>query len=313
MDRCRLMAVACAAAAALDAVTPRPGLSAAGRWRRDPGPLQLSVLTGVAYEVCAEACGRGRLAAHRSIEAPATSPWLEGVKLFTSVGGNPGLGSTLLLSLQAASLGYALELYGDDELEHVMGSSEAIVELEGVQGAVNFYRGLQLAAPSYLGRVGYLGLPDAAAGPLALNELEERGVTLAELALKGSLYDPVLRDVASCLAVSLGYAYSVASAALGGDELSVLAAVEAATYAVAGWLDDLVLKRKLGRSLRSLWELAFRGSPEARLLLQLELSGAEAGPGSAADVVVNAAARLVYEILAQGGRRGGRLGRGGRG
>jgi triphosphoribosyl-dephospho-CoA synthase len=207
------------------------------------------------------------------------------------------MGSTLLMAFQAAGLGFSLEAYECDSVEHVMGATLNLVEREGVKGAVNVYRALQLVAPSYLARISVDGLPDATTGHLALEQLEESNVTLAELVGRAGIYDPVLRDLATGLSISLGYAYAIARSEFrGGDEVSIIRALERATYGVAGWHDDLVLKRKLGRSLRHLWELAYKGAQEALVMIRLELYGVEAGPGSSADVAVNAIARLVYEI-----------------
>ena len=128
MERCRMFARACSAAIVLDTYSPRPGLSTVGRWRRDPGPLAFSLLSGYAYELCLRACTRGMEAARTpAAGGVATRPWAWLVESLARLGlGNPGFGSTFLLALQAASLGYSVEAYGSDCLDHVKGAHNVV-------------------------------------------------------------------------------------------------------------------------------------------------------------------------------------------
>ena len=285
---CRVFAVACAAAVILDTYSYRPGLSTTARWRREPGPLSFAVLAPLAERACLEACRRGALLAH-GVAVRVLPVWRRVVELVAPLG-NPGAGSTLLLTLQAAGLGYAVERVGSDALEHVMGGCRAVVESEGVEGAEALYRALLAVAPSYLARIGYSGLPDASTS-LAPSLVREAGVTLNLVAREASLYDTVMLDVATCFTVSLGYAYPLVCSS------DLLDAIARATHLVAGVYGDMLVRRKLGREPRGLWLEAARGSRRALEELSKLLDGAGVGPGSAADVVVNAAARCVYDRL----------------
>ncbi|KSW12405.1 hypothetical protein CF15_06665 [Pyrodictium occultum] len=281
---CRLFARACSAAVAVDAAVPRPGLTSFQRPRRDLDPLAFAGLTGLAYEACLCSC----LAAAAGELGAWPGCWLAAVEDMAAAWGNPGLGSLFLLTLQAAGLGYA-EARGRRSLEAVMASTGLAVDAGGVEAAAAFYRGLQLASPSYLARISWSGLPEVD-GRLSIMEVWEKRVTLRELLEKASLYDPVSRDAAGMMRLSLGMALPTLL-----EEECLGRGVRRATYLLAGLEGDLLVSRKSGRVTRELWLRAARGDPGAEEELWRLLAGA--GPGSAADLVVNAVARLIYEYL----------------
>ncbi len=291
---CRAFARACTASIVVDTYSPRPGLSTVRRWRRDPGPLSFAILAPLAYELCLKACRAGATVAQGTArEGTITSIWRKTVETVAKLGlGNPGLGSTMLLAFQAAALGYSLEAYESDSIDHVMGSVNTILEAEGTKGLRNLYRAITTVSPSYIHRIAWQGLPDTSTRKLAEQETLEKRLTLKDALALTSLYDPVSRDLYTSFTISLGYAYPLII-----KHSNILKAVAKATYAVAGWHDDLILKRKLGKSYRKLWEAAFRETPEALTLLKTILANTNAGPGSSADIVVNATARAIYEYI----------------
>jgi len=278
---CRLQARACAEAVALDASVPRPGLTSVTRPRPGHEPLGFIGLTGLAYEACLCSCLRG--AGRR----PGwTGCWLEAVREMAARWGNTGMGMLFLLSLQSHAVGQAAGLGRADRDEAVMGASRLSLEGEGVEGAVAFYRGLAAAHPSYLWRLSWAGLPDASAPGLALAAVREGRVTLARLADAAGLYDPVLRDAARLLSLSLGYL-----APLMLEEAARLGLVEAlrlATLEAAAVFGDLLVARKLGLRVPGIGG-QLPASVEARLWRLMR----QAGPGSAADLAAAAAARLL--------------------
>ena len=290
MDACSLAAWSCAAAAAVDAASTRPGLTSLERPRRDQDPWGYALLPAAAYEACLCSCRLGYLGS-----GGWTRCWLSSVERLAPHG-NPGMGMLFLMSLQAAATGAAAGR-GLYSVEHVMGFTRSLLEAEGVEGAEAFYRALRLLGPSYLGRIGYSRLPDAAPG--SPETPSARGVTLAELADEASLYDPVLRDAARMMEASLGAllpeAWRLAEAGLPPGRIAWSLTLQA--LALEG---DLLLRRKLGaraeEEARRLASEALRGSAaaEARLWRLLR----HAGPGSAADLAANTMARLVYEMEA---------------
>ena len=292
VEACYRQAYACAEAVIVDAAVPRPGLTSFSRPRRDLAPLAFAALAPRAYEACLCSC-------LKSIErnyAGWLDCWLDALDSLTSTGwGNPGMGMLFLLSLHAAALGYTVERLGTDDTVHVMGATRLLVEQVGVEGAKAFYRALQLVAPSYLGRLSWSGLPDATTGAHALAELWEKQVTLYELLAAASLYDPVARDAATGFSLSLGETLSLLLEHT--DNLAL--AVKRATYYIAGFYGDFLLRRKRGSILGEMWLRAYMGDGAAEEKLYQLLKGV-AGPGSSADVVVNAVARLLY--LAATGR-----------
>ena len=213
--------------------------------------------------------------------------WLKSCRDMTRYG-NIGMGYTLLLTLQAAALGYSMWRKGSDKREHVMGSVVEVVDALGVDGAKDFYRCLQFVSPSYLWRIGYAGLPEVN-GLYSLTLLAEKKVTFSRLLFEASIYDPVSKDIVEAMTYSLGYALDVIA-----SQPTLEEGVFRATYGVASWIGDLILARKAGYIPRELLHKVAQG--DKTVLTELEkLLGEDAGPGSAADLVVNAVARLVYE------------------
>jgi len=282
---CRRFARACAASVVVDAAVPRPGLSSFQKPRRDLDPIGFAGLAGLAYEACMCSCMRVLL----GDIGGWVGCWLSSVEEMARSWGNPGLGSLFLLSLQAAALGYAVYRGRGDSLEAVMASTSRAVDSGGVEAAVAFYRGLQLVYPSYLARISWSGLPEVD-GRLSLEAIRETGVTLQALLERAALYDPVSRDAASFMSLSLGMALPILR-----EEPCLEKGVRRATYTLAGLEGDMLVARKAGRIAPEIWLQAATGDQDAeRALWELLASG---GPGSVADIVVNAVARLVYEYL----------------
>jgi len=282
---CQSLARACAAAIVVDAAVPRPGLSSFQRPRRDLDPLGFAGLAPLAYEACLCSC----LGALHGSASDWVECWLSSVEAMVTSWGNPGLGSLFLLSLQAAALGQSLRRGRGDSVEAIMASSRIVVDESGVEAAVAFYRGLQLVSPGYLARISWSGLPEVD-GRHSLEMLREAGVTLRALLEAASLYDPVSRDAVSFMALSLGMALPI----LRGEDC-LERGVRRATYTLAGLEGDLLVSRKAGSICSELWLKAAEGDRRAEMELWRVLESA--GPGSVADVVVNAVARLLYEYL----------------
>ncbi len=283
---CRLMARACAAALCLDSCVPRPGLTSLLRPAAGHEPLGFLGLTGLGYEACLCAC---RLGLRRS--RGWTRCWLRAVEEMLAAWGNTGLGSLWLLSLQAAGFGRAAALGLEWRDWAVMGAALEAVELEGVEGAARLYRGLSMAAPRYLGRISWAGLPDASS-PWSSMEAWERGVGLAELVREAGLYDLVMRDSAEGLGLSLGYVLGALEE--WAAEAGLVEAFRRATLLAAS-LGDMLVRRRSGVPRETFREAM--GSPvaEARLWGMLRRGG---GPGGAADLAASAAARLLAKWLA---------------
>ena len=281
---CSRIALACSEALVLDATVPRPGLSSILRPRAGQEPRGFLRLPGLAAMVCRCSC---RLAASRG-RGWSWRCWLPAVRSLAGEGlGNPGLGSLFLLSLLSAAYGRRPWAQSDWA---VMGASREALEAEGVEGAVAFYRGLQAAAPGYLSRLSWAGLPDATMGRLALRELRERRVTLAELADAASLYDPVLRDASRLLSTSIGLLKPFMEELL-GQGVGLAEAFRRATFLALALEGDLLLRRKRGTEYREAALEAAEGSASAEAGLWRLLR--EAGPGSAADLAAAAAAWLL--------------------
>ncbi len=290
---CLLFAYACSQAVAYDASIPRPGLSSTVRPRRNPDPASLLAASPRAYRLCLSSC---TLAARRKPQRWAAL-WARTVEELAGRGwGNPAMGSLLLLSLQAASLGSCLERRGSDSLDCVMGMSRLLVEEAGVEGAKAFYRALAAASPSYLGRLSWAGLPDASSPSLALDGIVAARITLLDVLEKASLYDPVSRDASRYLELSMG----IALPELVEHRDCIGEGVARATLLIVGLEGDFVAFRKqLWGGFRSLALEAYQGSTVALAMLWGLFRRGSAGPGSAADIVGNALARLVYEAEKQ--------------
>ena len=285
LNTCKAFAHACSMAVIVDAAVPRPGLSSFEKPRRDLDPLGFAALAPLAYEACLCSCRDGMRAAHES-HSDWCGCWFRAVRSMRRWG-NPGLGSLLLLSLQAAGLGYSYEKLGEPGLEHVMGATRALLRLCGPRGAKYFYDALYMLRPSYLGRLSWAGLPDASQKQVSIS------IGLDSLVEYASLYDVVLRDAARLMELSLGVALPVLR-----ETQCLAAGVEKTTYLLAWMLDDFLLKRKKGRSYKELWLQAYRGDEGAVRRLYEELG--ETGPGAVADIVVNALARRLFESLVIG-------------
>ena len=283
---CRVFAHACSMAVILDALVPRPGLFSFSKPRKDIDPMGFVALSPIAYETCLCSCDNGAELAHMSTNNEWCRCWLRAVRRMRKWG-NPGLGSLFLLSLQAASLGYAYEKLREVRLENVMGSSRIVIESCGTKGARYFYDALYMVRPSYLGRISWLGLPDATQRQSSVS------ISLYDLAWLGALYDNVLRDASRLLELSLGIAL---------PELRrwpcIALGVKKATYLVAGLFPDFLLRRKTGEGYEDYWMRAYVGDPGAENLLYEELGSR--GPGSVADIVVNALARYLFEAMLLG-------------
>ena len=285
VEKCRALALACSEAVVYDASIPRPGLSYTVRPKPNPDPSSIIAASPRAYELCLQSC----LSSYNGDATAWVRLWSSAVEELAARGwGNPSMGSLLLLSLHAASLGWSLSRRGCDSVEAVMGSSRELIEYTGVNGAVEFYRALTIVKPSYLGRLSWAGLPDASS-PTSLQEVVDKRVTLWELLSKASIYDPVARDAARGFELSLGLALGE----LEESSCRLGEAVEKATLLLIALEGDLLLRRKLGFEPRRLALEAYHGSETARAELWAVLKGS--GPGSVADVVVNALARLLYE------------------
>jgi hypothetical protein len=282
---CRAFARACSEAIAYDASIPRPGASSTTRPQPNPDPSSLVAASPRAYEVCLRAC----TGAYMGFYDTWVKVWYRAVVDLAREGwGNPAMGSLFLLSLQAASLGYSLARLSSDNLHAIMGSSRILIEHAGVKATVLFFKALRRLLPSYLGRLSWDGLPDAST-TLAVEEVEEKRITLAELLDKASLYDPVSKDAARYFQLSLGEALPVLieyRCRLGEGILKAYLYVLAAER-------DFIAFRKAGIDLRGLAREAYEGfaSAEGRLWRLLKASGA----GSSADIIVAALARLLYE------------------
>ncbi len=286
LGECRLLARACAAAAAVDAAVPRPGLSSITRPLPDPEPLALAASAGPAYEACLCSCLHG-LAAQ-----PGWAPrcWLPAALEASRPWGNAWTGALFLQSLQAAAHGAAARHGRQWRDEAVMGASRLVLEAEGAEGAAAFYRALRAASPGYLARLSWSGLPDATRSD-AEAVLRERGIDLAELADKAALYDLVLRDASRLLELSLGTALPVLEEEL--RRTSLAEAVKKATLLIAAW-GDMLLRRRASVDPEELRRAA--ESPAAEAMLWRRLRGK--GPGAAADIVAAALTRLVAKKLA---------------
>lgn len=289
-DVCKDIARVCAEAAMLEAIIPRPGLTSVMRPRSDHDPWSFVKLPSYAYESCLCSCRRGYILANGW-----SSCWRRSVEELARWG-NPGLGMLFLQSLQAAAVGASAREERDLEDYAIMGWSRRLIEAEDIMGAVNFYAALHAVSPSYLGRISHGGLPDVATGLLALEEIVERGITLAYIADVASLYDPVLQDASRLLSISLGYILPLLEAK--AKSHGVIEAVKRVLYHAAARLDDFIMKRKLGEEANKAKELfseAEHGSILAESLLWRFFRGKRAGPGSIADLLVNALTRLLYK------------------
>ncbi len=222
------------------------------------------------------------------VDGKVTRIWAKLVKPMKTFG-NAGLGSTLLLVFQSASLGFALSR-GSDSIVSIMGAARHLVELEEVEGAYNFYLALSSLSPSYLARIGYLGLPDASSS-LSLQDILSRGVTFSVLLREASHYDIVSRDLVTGFEISLGLLVNIICSH------GFMEGVAKATYFTAASYGDMLLKRKIGVKLEQLWLRAWKGNRWALYELSLLLDDYGVGPGSSADLAVNAAARCLYEHL----------------
>lgn len=280
---CKVFAHACSIAVVLDAVVPRPGLFSFIKPRRDMDPLGFAALAPIAYEACLCSCNNGVELPHMKSGDGWCKCWFRAVRHMRRWG-NPGLGSLFLLSLQAASLGYAYEKLGVIKLEHVMGSSRIVLEACNKEGTKYFYNTLYMLKPSYLGRVAWSGLPDATQRQDFIN------ISLYDLAQLGALYDNVLRDASRLLELSLGLALSELRKAP-----CISIGIKKATYLIAGLLPDFLLRRKTGKGYEDYWLRAYTGDKHAEHILYNELESV--GPGSAADIVVNALARYLFETI----------------
>jgi len=283
---CRLVARACAAAAAVDAAVPRPGLTSLTRPLPDPDPLAVAAAAGPAYEACLCSCLHGLGAS--SGWAPGC--WLPAVIESSRPWGNAWMGALFLQSLQAAATGAAARHGRQWSDEAVMGASRAVLEAEGVEGAAAFYEALAAAAPGYLARLSWSGLPDASRSDSAA-AAREMGLSLAELADAASLYDLVMRDASRLMELSIGTALPLIEEE--ARRSSLAEAVKKATIAIAAE-GDMLLHRRARIDPQEL-RLA-QESPVAEAMLWRRLR--RKGPGAAADVVAAALTRLVAKRLA---------------
>lgn len=271
---CREIASACSSSLATDVLVPRPGLSSIKQPRADLDPLSILYTSPIGYEVCLCSCKN---------PDNWVRCWFNGVEEMSKLWGNTGLGSLFLLSLQSASTTLAINS-GSNRIEHVMGFSHQLIESSGVDGAVLFYKALSLLNPSYLYRISWSGLPDASS-PSSWVEVHEKSITLRELLDFASLYDPVSRDAIRYFSISLGIAYSIIMERYPCIE----SGVKDATYTILLLEDDLLLKRKIGYKYSSIKD-HFISNATNKKLSQLEV-----GPGSIADIVINALFRVLLE------------------
>lgn len=275
---CRLVARSCSAAVALDVLIPRPGLSSFRSPRADPHPLDIAYTAGIAYEACMRACMTPRSWILR---------WKRAVREMVRAVGNTLAGALFLLSLQSASIGTSLSRLGRLVEEDVMGSAMECVDVAGTEGAIAYIEVLGLISSSYLWRIGWSGIPDVTTGRLALDTLRSSGLTLSKLLAAASIYDVVSKDAATGFSISFGLAKPLIAA-----ESSLADGVRKATYAVVYYEGDLLLRRKCYEQ-RELWGRALAGDEEAEAVLWRTYTGC--GPGSAADIVINAAAYTIAE------------------
>ncbi len=257
---CSIFSRACGAAIVLDYLSPRPGLSYIGSER--PGLPGLGFLSAAsaAVEACRVACKRCYIASRTSLSCRLSRVWWKACR-GGLVYGNTSAGALLLLVFQAGSLGWSMASTGRDRLEAVMGSASIVVGGEGLEGSKYFYRVYRWLSPSYLARLSADGLPDIMSDTY-LYSLP----SFTELVCKAGLYDNVLGDLCRLFQYSLGYAYSVLVEE--APRQGLRGAVREATMLVVEEYGDFLSKRKGYRV-----------------------------PGSAADIVVNALARLVYEAF----------------
>ncbi|WP_317894801.1 triphosphoribosyl-dephospho-CoA synthase [Pyrofollis japonicus] len=283
---CRAYAHACSISVIIDAAVPRPGLSSFSKPRPDLDPVGFAAYSPIAYEMCLCSCEEGAKLAHLfSRSGTWCRCWNKAIRHMKRWG-NVGLGSSLLLALQGAALGYAFEKYAKISIDHVAGSTVYVLSLCGRAGTKYFYDSLRLLTPSYLGRLSWSGLPDASQPLIDVGGLPP----FQELIKLASLYDPVSFDAHTMFSLSFGLALPIL-----GETPCLTIATKRATYLLASMLDDFLLKRKLGRTLRSLWERAAEGDRSAEAELENILR--HEGPGSVADIVINALARRIFDAL----------------
>lgn len=267
-ESCRLMARACAEAVFMDYCLPSRGLATCSTPRPDMPRWAMAACTWAAYEACLESCLAG-------LERRAAFHTAWASRMLVILGrGNACMGSLLLLSLLANSLGYSLAVNGSDDPVHLMGSSRILVEESGVEGARAFYLVLGAASPSYLGRIAYSGLPDASDPLLAASELK---LGLDRVAGLAALYDPVLRELDRLMEASLAYGLPLLR------EWGCTRGMRRLTACIVCSYGDLLLKRRTGLQLDE-WCRACRG----------EGGEPQGSPGSAADIAVAAAAACIY-------------------
>lgn len=260
LERCRFFSRACGAAIVVDYLSPRPGLSYIDGERPGLPGLGFLLAGSGAVMACYRACKKCLVRSRTSGSCGVSREWAKACRE-TLFYGNTSAGSMLLLVFQAAALGYSLATRGSDGIGAVMGS---LVELLGYEDELPsmFYRIYNWLSPSYLARIGYNGMPDIR-NPLYEDQLPGP----VEFACKAGLYDNVLGELCTGFQQSLGYAYPVLREALARGE-GLRRAVASATVEVVNAYGDFLSKRK-GR-----WV-----------------------PGSSADIVVNATARLLYEAF----------------
>ena len=246
----------------------------------------MAAAAGPAYEACLCSCLHGLAA------SPGWAPrcWLPAALEATRPWGNAWTGALFLQSLQAAAHGAASRHGRQWRDEAVMGASRRVLEAEGVEGAEAVYRALRAAAPGYLARLSWSGLPDATRSD-AVYLVRERGVGLAELADKASLYDLVMRDASRLLELSIGTALPVLEEE--ARRTSLAEAVKKATLIIAAE-GDMLVRRRTGIDPEEIRAAAESPAAEALLWRRLRLKG----PGAAADIVAAALTRLAAKKLA---------------
>ena len=264
LEKCRYFAKACGAAIFLDYATPRPGLSTIAGEREGLPGIGFLLSGSTAVFSCYTACKRCLFYSGTSIGCRLASIWSRSCRE-ALVYGNTSAGSLLLLVFQAGSLGYSLATRGGDSVESVMGSARELVEMEGVDASIEFYRVYRWLSPSYLGRIGYSGLPD-----ILSDTYLDSIPPFNRLVCEAGLYDNVLGDLCTGFTVSLGYTLNLLrDRVLQGGARK---AVAEATNTLVRVYGDFLLKRK---------------------------ASGKKGPGAVADIVVNSVARLFYEAFSR--------------
>ncbi len=271
---CKKIASACSSALTTDVLVPRPGLSSIKQPRTDLDPLSILYTSPIGYEVCLCSC----IDPDNWVKC-----WFNGVKEMSRLWGNTGLGSLFLLSLHSASTILALSK-GLNSIENVMGFSQELIEISGVEGAVLFYKALSMLNPSYLYKISWSGLPDAS-NTSSWFEVYEKSITLRELLDLASIYDPVSRDAIRQFSISLGIAYPL----IVEKYPCIESGVKNATHTTLLLEGDLLLRRKTQYK----YYLVKKYNEDSRTYSTL--SKLEAGPGSIADIVINALFRVLFE------------------